>query len=93
MSDHVRLHLRHIDNFNLKGRTASNDGSRNYPYNKKYVSYFNIPSKLIQQKSSLNKITAAGSDSEKNVYQPFKDLMPNRIHLLCDIHNAYERQY
>ena len=53
---------------------------------KEYGSYFNLPSKLIQHKSSLSKIIAVGSDSEKNVYQPFKDLMPNIIHLLCDMH-------
>ena len=34
----------------------------------------------------MNKIIAVGSDSEKNVYQPFKDLMPNIIHSLCDMH-------
>ena len=39
---------------------------------KEYGSYFNLPSKLIQHKSSLNKIIAVGSDSEKNVYQPFR---------------------
>ena len=35
---------------------------------KEYVSYFNLPSKLIQCKTSLNKIIAVGSDSEKNIY-------------------------
>ena len=34
----------------------------------------------------MNKIIAVGSDSEKNVYQPFKDLMSNIIHSLCDMH-------
>ena len=33
----------------------------------------------------MNKIIAVGSDSEENVYQPFKDLMPNLIHLLYDM--------
>ena len=47
---------------------------------KEYVSYLNLPSKLIQYKTSLNKIIAVGSDSEKNVYQPFQDSMPNIIH-------------
>ena len=28
----------------------------------------------------MNKIIAVGSDSEKNVYQPFEDLIPNIIH-------------
>ena len=51
---------------------------------KEYVYYFNLPSKLIRHKTSLNKIIAVGSDSEKNVYQSFKDLMPNIIHLLND---------
>ena len=40
---------------------------------KEYVSHFNLPIKLIQHKSSLNKIILIGSDSQKNVYQPFKD--------------------
>ena len=40
---------------------------------KEYASHFNLPRKLIQNKSSLNKIILAGSDSQKNVYQPFKD--------------------
>ena len=40
---------------------------------KEYVSHFNFPSKLIQNKSSLNKIILVDSDSQKNVYQPFKD--------------------
>ena len=40
---------------------------------KEYVSYFNLPSKLIQHKSSLNKIILVGSDSQKNVYQSSKD--------------------
>ena len=40
---------------------------------KKYVSHFNLPSKLIQHMSSLNKIILVGSDSLNNVYQPFKD--------------------
>ena len=53
---------------------------------KEYGSYFNIPSKLIKHKSSLNKIITVGSDSEKNVYQQFKYLMPNLIHLLCNMH-------
>ena len=35
---------------------------------KEYGSYFNLPSKLIQRKSSLNKPIAVNSDSEKNVY-------------------------
>ena len=53
---------------------------------KEYVSYFNLSSELIQHKSSLNKIIAVGSDSEKIVGESFKDLMPNMIHLLCDLH-------
>ena len=40
---------------------------------KEYVSYFNFPSKLVQHKSSLNKIILVGSDLQKNVYQSFKD--------------------
>ena len=40
---------------------------------KEHVSHFNLPSKLIQNKSSLNKIILVGSDSQKSVYQPFKD--------------------
>ena len=40
---------------------------------KEYVSHFNLPSKLMKNKSSLNKIILVGSDSRKNVYQPFKD--------------------
>ena len=40
---------------------------------KEYVSHFNLPSKLIQYKTSLNKAIPVGSDSQKNVYQPFKD--------------------
>ena len=36
-----------------------------------YVSHFNHLSKLIQHKNSLNKIILLGSDSQKNVYQPF----------------------
>ena len=40
---------------------------------KEYVSHFNLPSKLIQHKTSLNKAIPVGSDSQKNVYQPFKD--------------------
>ena len=53
---------------------------------KEYVSYFNLRSKLIQYKASLNKIIALDSDSEKNAYQQFQDLMPNIIHLLYDKH-------
>ena len=34
----------------------------------------------------MNKIIAVGSDSENNVCQRFKDLMPNIIHLLRDMH-------
>ena len=34
---------------------------------KEYGSYFNVPSKLVQDKSILNKIIAVGSDLEKNV--------------------------
>ena len=40
---------------------------------KEYVSHFNLRSKLIQHKSGLNKIILVGSNSQKNVYQPFKD--------------------
>ena len=40
---------------------------------KEYVSHFDLPSKLMQHKSSLNKIILVGSDSQKNLYQPFKD--------------------
>ena len=40
---------------------------------KEYASHFNLPSKLMQNKSSLNKIILAGSHSQENVYQPFKD--------------------
>ena len=40
---------------------------------KEYVSYSNLPIKLIQHKSSLNKIILVRSNSQKNVYQPFKD--------------------
>ena len=39
---------------------------------KEYVSHFNFPSKLVQHKSSLNKIILVGSDLQKNVYQSFK---------------------
>ena len=28
----------------------------------------------------MNKVIAVGSDSEKNVYQPFEDFIPNIIH-------------
>ena len=28
----------------------------------------------------MNKVIAVGSDSEKNVYQPFEDLIPNIMH-------------
>ena len=40
---------------------------------KEYVSHFNFPSKLIQHRSSLNKIILAGNDLQINVYQSFKD--------------------
>ena len=40
---------------------------------KEYVSHFNLSSKLMQIKSSLNKIILVGSDSQENIYQPFKD--------------------
>ena len=33
--------------------------------------------------------SGVGSDSEKNVYQPFKDLMSSIIHLLCNMHMKY----
>ena len=39
----------------------------------------------------MNKIIAVGSDSEKNVYQPFEDLIPNIIHDMHVKHNIKEK--
>ena len=44
----------------------------------------------------MNKITAVRSGSETNVYEPFKDLTSNTIHLLSDMHmedNIYEKAF
>ena len=54
--------------------------------NKEYSSYFHLPSEMIRLQPSLTNIKVFGRDSEKNVYQPFRDLFPSSIHLLCDLH-------
>ena len=54
--------------------------------NKDYSSYFHLPSEMIRLQPSLTNIKVCGSDSEKNVYQQFRDLFPSSIHLLCDLH-------
>ena len=62
--------------------------------NKEYSSYFHLASEMIRLQLSLTNIKVFGSDSEKNVNQPFHDLFSSSIHLLCDLHmkdNAKEK--
>ena len=54
--------------------------------NKEYSSYFHLPSEMIRLQPSLTNIKVFGSDSKKDVYQPFRDLFLSSIHLLCDLH-------
>ena len=53
---------------------------------KEYSSYFHLPNLMLQAQPALKNIKVVGSDSEKNVYLPFKNLMPDTCSLLCDIH-------
>ena len=53
---------------------------------KEYSSYFHLPSLMLQAQPTLKNIKVVGSDSEKNVYLPFKNLMPDICPLLCEIH-------
>ena len=53
---------------------------------KEFSSYYKLPESLIKANPNCKKILVFGTDSEKNVYQVFKDLIPNSYHLLCDIH-------
>ena len=41
---------------------------------------------MIRLQPSLTNIKVSGSDSETNVYQPFRNLFPSSIHLLCNLH-------
>ena len=41
---------------------------------------------MLQAQPTLKNIKVNGSDSEKNVYLPFKNLTPDTYSLLCDIH-------
>ena len=54
--------------------------------NEENSSYFHLPREMIRLQPSLTNIKVFGSDSEKNVYQPFRVLFPSFIHLLCDLH-------
>ena len=40
----------------------------------------------------MNKVIAVGSDSKKNIYQPFEDLIPNIIHDMYMKENIKEKQ-
>ena len=53
---------------------------------KEYSSYFHLPSLILQAQPTLKNIKVVGSDSEKNVYLLFRNLMPDTYSLLCDIH-------
>ena len=53
---------------------------------KECSSYFHLPSLMLQAQPTLKNLKVVGSDSEKNVYLPFKNLMPDTYSLLCDIH-------
>ena len=54
--------------------------------NKEYNSYFHLTSEMIRLQPSLTNIKVFGSDSETNVYQPFRNLFPSSINLLCNLH-------
>ena len=41
---------------------------------------------MLQAQLTLKNIKVVGSNSEKNVYSPFKNLMPDTYSLPCDIH-------
>ena len=53
---------------------------------KEYSSYFQLPNEMLRLEPKVKNITVFGSDAEKNVYQPFEDLLPSAHHLLCDLH-------
>ena len=53
---------------------------------KEHSSYFHFPGLMLQAQPTLKNIKVVGSDSEKNVYLPFKNLMPDTYSLLSDIH-------
>ena len=53
---------------------------------KEYDSYFPLASHMVQKRKGLKNILVIGSDSEKNVYQPFMDILSNPLHQYCNIH-------
>ena len=53
---------------------------------KEYSSYFQLPSNMMALKTESKNILVIGSDSEKNVYQPFLDILKSPQHLFCDLH-------
>ena len=53
---------------------------------KDYSSYFHLPRLMLQAQPTLKNIKVVGSDSEKKVYLPFKNLMPDTYSLPCDIY-------
>ena len=60
MLDHAKVYLRHwqLQSLTKKGEPAIIHAR------KEYVSHFNLPCKLMQGQSSLDKIILVGSDSE-----------------------------
>ena len=77
---------RHLHFRKNKGEHPVMIGSVLIHTRKEYFSYFHLPSLILQAQPTLRNIKVVGSDSEKNVYLPFKNLMPDTYSLLCDIH-------
>ena len=61
---------------------------------KGYSSYVQLPSNMVKHCPSLINVLDVGTDSEKNVYQPFLDILKDPVHLFCNIHmgdNVYNK--
>ena len=53
---------------------------------KEYSSYYRLPESMVKANQNCRNILVFGNDTEKNVYQVFRDVLSNAYHLWCDIH-------
>ena len=48
---------------------------------KEYNSYYRLPESMVKANQNCRNILVFGTDTEKNVYQVFRDVLPNTYHL------------
>ena len=53
---------------------------------KEYNSYYRLPESMVKANQNCRHILVFGTDAAKNVYQVFRDALPNAYHFLCDMH-------